>query len=335
MSNLSAEISRIGNTEKVTPRSASSVPRVAVVIPCFNEEAAIGVVVQQFRSVLPEASIYVYDNNSRDRTIEVATRAGAIVRSERRQGKGHVVRRMFGDVDADVYILVDGDATYHAPSAPAMIELLLSERVDMVVGTRRDNAVDAYRPGHRFGNAMLTGSVTRLFGKSFTDMLSGYRVMSRRFVKSFPCLSDGFEIETELTIHCLSLRLPVAELETPYGARPEGSQSKLSTFRDGWRILKMILALWRSERPFQFFFVLAILLSAAGLGVGVPVVVEYLATGLVPRFPSAILAASLQVLAALALSAGLVLDTVSLGRREMKRLMYLSHSDRANARDEA
>jgi len=300
--------------------------RVAVLVPCYNEEAAIGQVVRDFATALPNAAIYVYDNNSKDRTVGVARAAGAMVRHEGRQGKGGVVRRMFADVDTDVYVLVDGDATYDAASAPAMIELLQSQSLDMVVGCRAQGAVEAYRPGHRFGNAMLTGFVSYLFGEQFTDILSGYRVFSRRFVKSFPALSEGFEIETELTVHALELNMPVAEIETPYGARPEGSTSKLSTYRDGFRILRLILSLYRHERPLQFFGILAAALAAISIALAMPIVLEWIRTGLVPRFPTAILSTGIMILAFLSVTAGLVLETVTRGRQETKRLIYLQVS---------
>ena len=298
--------------------------RVAVLVPCFNEEAAVASVVAGFRKALPAADIYVYDNNSKDRTAQVAREAGAEVRSERRQGKGHVVRRMFADIDADIYVLVDGDATYDAPSAPRMIEKLLSEHLDMVVGLRVDQEVAAYRPGHRFGNRMLTGFLSSVFGQAFKDILSGYRVFSRRFVKSFPVLSDGFEIETELTVHALELAMPVAEVETPYYARPEGSVSKLNTYRDGFRILGTILKLYRSEKPLRFFTVIGAFLALVSIGLAIPVVITYLEIGLVPRLPTAVLSMGLMILAVLSVSSGLVLDTVTRGRREMKHLAYLS-----------
>jgi glycosyltransferase involved in cell wall biosynthesis len=298
--------------------------RIAVLVPCFNEEAAVATVVRDFRKALPGAEIFVYDNNSMDRTIEVAREAGAEVRSERRQGKGHVVRRMFADVDADVYVLVDGDATYDAASAPRMIDALISERLDMVVGLRVDQVQAAYRPGHRTGNLMLTGFLSTVFGEAFKDILSGYRVFSRRFVKSFPVLSDGFEIETELTVHALELSLPVAEIETPYYARPEGSFSKLNTWRDGFRILGTILRLYRSEKPLRFFTAIGILLMLLSIALAIPVIVTYLAEGMVPRLPTAVLSMGLMILAVLSVSSGLVLDTVTRGRREMKLLAYLS-----------
>ena len=269
---------------------ASSIPTVAVLIPCHNEEVAIGKVVRDFRSALPDACIYVYDNNSKDRTAEVARDAGAIVRRETLQGKGNVMRRMFADIEADVYVLVDGDDTYDAASAPRLIGELLQNNLDMVNGLRQCEAKEAYRLGHRFGNSLLTGTVSKLFGDRFLDMLSGYRVFSRRFVKSFPALASGFEIETELTIHALELRMPTAELPTPYRARPEGSMSKLRTFRDGFRILRTIAALVKRERPLSLFGGLCALLVGAAVILGIPIVNTFLETGLVPRFPTAILA---------------------------------------------
>ncbi|GLR88762.1 glycosyltransferase family 2 protein [Bradyrhizobium iriomotense] len=298
--------------------------RIAVLVPCYNEEAAVATVVADFRKALPLAEIYVYDNNSRDRTASVAREAGAIVRSERRQGKGHVVRRMFADVEADVYVLVDGDATYDAPSAPRLIDKLLDEHLDMVVGLRVDQGQAAYRLGHRTGNRMLTGFLSSTFGQAFKDILSGYRVFSRRFVKSFPVLSDGFEIETELAVYALELSLPVAEVETPYYARPEGSFSKLNTWRDGFRILGTMLKLYRSERPLRFFTVIGILIALASIILAIPILITYIETGLVPRLPTAVLSMGLMIMALLSVSSGLVLDTVTRGRREMKMLAYLS-----------
>jgi glycosyltransferase involved in cell wall biosynthesis len=301
----------------------SSSMRVAVLVPCFNEEAAIATVIGDFRKALPSAQIYVFDNNSTDRTVAVAGEAGAEVRRERKQGKGHVVRRMFADVDADVYVLVDGDATYDAPSAPRMIEKLVSEHLDMVVGLRLDKEQAAYRRGHRTGNWMLTSFLSSVFGHSFKDILSGYRVFSRRFVKSFPVLSDGFEIETELTVHALELSMPVAEVETPYFARPEGSVSKLNTWSDGFRILATILKLYRSEKPLRFFTLIGIVMALVSIGLAIPVIVTYLEVGLVPRLPTAVLSMGLMIVAVLSVSSGLVLDTVTRGRREMKLLAYL------------
>jgi glycosyltransferase involved in cell wall biosynthesis len=300
--------------------------RIAVLVPCFNEEAAIATVVHDFRMALPNAEIFVYDNNSSDRTIAVAREAGAQVRSERRQGKGHVVRRMFADIDVDIYVLVDGDATYDAASAPRMIDALLAEHLDMVVGLRIDQVRAAYRRGHRTGNRMLTMFLSSVFGAAFKDVLSGYRVFSRRFVKSFPVLSDGFEIETELTVHALELALPAAEIDTPYYARPEGSFSKLNTWRDGLRILSTILKLYRCEKPLRFFTVIGLFLALISLGLAIPVIATYLEQGVVPRLPTAMLSMGLMIVAVLSVSSGLVLDTVTRGRREMKLLAYLAQT---------
>lgn len=304
--------------------AASAAARVAVLLPCYNEAAAIGQTVAAFRAALPDAAIYVYDNNSSDGTAAVAAAAGATVRIERMQGKGHVVRRMFADIDADIYVLADGDATYDAGAALAMIARLADERLDMVVGARQSEVQAAYRRGHRLGNRLLTGCVAWIFGRSFSDILSGYRVFSRRFVKSFPVLAQGFEIETDITVHALELRLPVAEVMTAYAARPEGSASKLSTWRDGWRILTMILNLARTEKPVTFFGLFAALFLATALGLSVDLVATYLDTGLVPRLPTAVLAMGLTLVALLALVCGLILDTVTRGRREIKRLAYLA-----------
>ena len=298
--------------------------RVAVIIPCFNEAVAIGDTVRAFRAALPHAEIYVYDNNSTDRTAAVARAAGAALRTERRQGKGAVVRRMFADVDADVFVMADGDATYDASAAPGMVARLLTEQLDMIVGAREDAVSAAYRPGHRFGNALLTSSVNYLFGRTFSDMLSGYRVFSRRFVKTFPALTQGFEIETEITVHALELGMPVAEVMTPYSARPEGSASKLSTYRDGWRIVRLIIHLFRQERPVQLYASVAAALATLALALSVPLVATYVETGLVPRVPTAILCTGLILLAVLSGMCGLILDTVTRGRREIKRLAYLA-----------
>jgi len=299
--------------------------RVAVLLPCYNEEAAVGATVAAFRAALPDATIYVYDNNSGDRTVELAQKAGAIVRTERQQGKGHVVRRMFADIDADVYVMADGDLTYDATAAPGLVAMLIDEQLDMVVGARRHEVEDAYRGGHVLGNRVFTGLLASLFGRSFSDIFSGYRVFSRRFAKSFPVLSAGFEIETEMSVHALELRMPVGEVVTAYGARPEGSESKLSTYRDGWRILKTIAVLYRIERPVLFFGGIAALLIVAAIVLSVPLVITYLDTGLVPRFPTAILATGLVIVAVLSFFAGLILDTVTRGRREMRRLAYLAY----------
>jgi hypothetical protein len=310
------------------PQVEPAQPRIAVLVPCFNEETAVASVIADFRKALPSAEIFIYDNNSSDRTAAVAREAGASVRNERRQGKGHVVRRMFADVDADIYVLVDGDATYDAASAPHMIETLRSDHLDMVVGLRVDQTQAAYRLGHRTGNRLLTGFLSAVFGQAFKDILSGYRVFSRRFVKSFPVLSDGFEIETELSVHALELALPVAELETPYYARPEGSVSKLNTWRDGVRILGTILKLYRSEKPLRFFTAIGAFLTIVSVGLALPILVTYLEEGLVPRLPTAVLSMGLMILAVLSVSSGLVLDTVTRGRREMKLLAYLSQAPR-------
>jgi len=299
-------------------------PRIAVLLPCYNEEAAIAQTIAGFRAALPSATIYVYDNNSRDRTVEVARAAGAVVRSERIQGKGAVVRRMFADIDADIYVMADGDATYDAASAPGLVARMVEEQLDMVVGQRVSEAELAYRRGHRFGNAMLTGMLARLFGRSFSDILSGYRVFSRRFVKSFPVLSVGFEIETEISVHALELKMPCAEVATPYFARPEGSASKLSTYSDGWRILRTIIKLYRIERPLWFFGAIAALFAAAAILLAVPLILTYLDTHQVPRFPTAILSTGLMLLAALNVFTGLILDTVVRGRQEVRRLAYLA-----------
>jgi glycosyltransferase involved in cell wall biosynthesis len=297
---------------------------IAVLVPCFNEETAIGKVVSDFRTALPTATIYVYDNDSTDGTARVAREAGAEVRAEHRRGKGNVVRRMFQDVEADVYVMVDGDDTYDASVAPALVARLVDEDLDMVVGRRVETHEAAYRAGHRLGNAVLTGLVRWLFGAKIVDMLSGYRVFSRRFVKSFPSFSREFEIETELTVHAMQMRMPVAELDTSYKERPPGGASKLRTFRDGWRILLTITNLMRNERPLLFFTLVGLAVSAVALALGIPIFLDWLDTGLVPRFPTAILAMGLAVIAVLCVATGLVLDLVSHVRRETKRLAYLA-----------
>jgi glycosyltransferase involved in cell wall biosynthesis len=296
---------------------------VAVLIPCFNEAAAIAEVVAGFRKALPMARVLVFDNNSTDDTVAIAQRAGAETRHVTRQGKGNVVRRMFADVEADVYLLVDGDATYDAASAPLLVDRLLADGLDMVVGARKDSQIEAYRPGHRLGNRVLTEFVAQVFGRAFNDILSGYRVFSRRFVKSFPALSIGFEIETELTIHALELRMPIAEVETPYYARPAGSASKLNTWRDGARIFRMILRLYQLQRPLAFFSCIAAVLATVAIVLAIPIVVTFIQTGLVPRLPTAVLSTGLMLLASLSLTCGLILDNVTRGRQEMKRLFYL------------
>ncbi|MGH7154156.1 MAG: glycosyltransferase family 2 protein, partial [Acetobacteraceae bacterium] len=292
--------------------------------PCCNEEAAIPAVVSGFRAALPGAVIYVYDNNSHDRTIAVARAAGAVVRREGLQGKGHVVRRMFADIDADVFVLVDGDDTYEAAAAPEMVAMLLDEQLDMVTAARETEQSEAFRRGHRGGNALLAGIVRWVFGKRVRDVLSGYRVFSRRFVKSFPALASGFETETEFTVHALELRLPIGETLTRYRARPAGSSSKLRTWADGARILRTILLLLKEERPLPFFGGVGAMLLLAGLGAALPVVVEFLHSGLVPRLPTAVLATGLVLLAFLSFACGLILDSVARGRKEIKRLAYLA-----------
>ena len=304
--------------------SLSPALEIAVLVPCFNEAAAIGKVVADFRAALPAATIYVYDNDSTDGTVRVAREAGAEVRAEHRRGKGNVVRRMFQDVEADVYVMVDGDDTYDASVAPRLVARLLDENLDMVVGRRVETHQAAYRAGHRFGNALLTGLVRWLFDARIVDMLSGYRVFSRRFVKSFPSSSREFEIETELTVHAMQMRMAVAELDTDYKERPPGGASKLRTFRDGWRILLTITNLMRNERPLMFFSLLGVALAAIALVLGIPVVLDWLDTGKVPRLPTAILGMGLAVIAVLCVATGLILDLVSHVRRETKRLAYLA-----------
>lgn len=301
-----------------------SAPQIAVLIPCYNEAVAIPRVVAAFRAALPDATIHVYDNNSTDGTRAAAEAAGALVRTEPQQGKGNVVRRMFADIEADIYVLVDGDDTYDAAAAPAMVAMLQGDRLDMVTAIRVTEIVAAYRPGHRFGNLMLTGMVRLIFGDRITDMLSGYRAFSRRFVKSFPALAHGFETETEFTVHALELRLPVGEIQTAYKDRPPGSVSKLNTIRDGIRILRTIMALIQRERPLAFFGLAGLAMMAVAVGLFIPVLAEFLRTGLVPRLPTAILSAGLVLGGLLSLAAGLILDTVTRGRLEAKRIAYLA-----------
>ncbi len=296
----------------------------AVLIPCRNERVAIGGVVAGFRAALPDAAIYVYDNHSTDGTADAARAAGAIVRFEALAGKGNVVRRMFADIEAEIYLLVDGDGTYDPATAPAMVAALADGPLDMVTGSRVAAQPDAWRSGHHFGNVLLTSLVSRIFGARVSDVLSGYRVFSRRFVKSFPALASGFETETEFTVHALELAMPVGELPTQYRERPAGSNSKLRTYIDGWRILGTILRLVKDQRPLQFFSVASALLLGIGLGLGLPVVVEYLHTHLVPRLPTAVLATGFIGLACLSSACGLILDSVARGRKEIKRLAYLA-----------
>jgi glycosyltransferase involved in cell wall biosynthesis len=301
-------------------------PSVAVLVPCYNEEVAIGQVVADFRAALPDAIVYVYDNRSTDKTSEVARAAGAVVRKELRPGKGNVVRRMFQDIEADIYVMVDGDDTYQASVAPALIAKLVEDNLDMVVGKRVETHQEAYRPGHRLGNRVLTGLVRRLFGRSIEDMLSGYRVFSRRFVKSFPSSAREFEIETELTVHALQMRMAIAEVDTDYKERPPGSVSKLRTFRDGWRILLTIMNLMRNERPLLFFSLIGTFLVAVAIALGIPLFLEYERTGLVPRLPTAVLCTGLTLTAVVSAATGLILDTVCHVRRETKRLAFLQHA---------
>ena len=299
-------------------------PRIAVLVPCYNEDATIAEVVRDFRAILPGATIYVYDNNSRDQTMLRAREAGAVVRREPRQGKGNVVRRMFADIEADIFVLVDGDATYDASAAPQLIQAMIEGGADLVTGRRVHTDAAAYRPGHVLGNRLLTGLTGLLFEVRIADMLSGYRVFSRRFVKSFPFTAEGFGIETELTVHAMRLMMPTLEIDTHYKERPVGSVSKLNTWRDGLRILRTIVHLMREERPLMFFSAFFLVLAAASLLVGAPVVAEYLKTGLVPRLPTAVLAMGLMLLGFLLLTAGLILDTVTRGRWEQKRMAYLA-----------
>jgi len=300
---------------------------IALIVPCYNEEKSIATVLRDFKRALPALHLYVFDNNSSDKTTAIARQEGAAVVHVPLRGKGNVVRRMFADVEADIYVMVDGDATYEANAVTKLIDKLLDEQLDMVVGCREtpsELASKAYRQGHQWGNRLLTQSVVRIFGGGFTDMLSGYRVFSRRYVKSIPALSHGFEIETELTVHALELRMPYGELNTKYGARPEGSESKLSTYKDGWKILKTIGRLYVSERPFSFFGIVALIIACIAIIISIPVLLEYFRAGVVPRFPTAILSASMMVCALLSFACGLILDNVTRGRHEMKRLTYLA-----------
>jgi glycosyltransferase involved in cell wall biosynthesis len=299
-------------------------PTIAVIIPCLNESASIGKVVSEFRAALPDARIFVYDNGSSDDTVGVARAAGAVVRRESIRGKGNVVRRMFADVEADVFVLADGDDTYDAGAAPMLVDMLLKETLDMVNAVRQTKTDAAYRRGHVFGNRLLTGLVATFFGSRLSDLLSGYRVFSRRFVKSFPALATGFEIETELSIHALQLRMPIGEQITNYRERGAGSSSKLNTYRDGFRILRTIAYLVKEEKPLAFFFVMGILLALISMGLGIPVIIEFMRTQLVPRLPTALLAAVVAVLSFVSFTCGLILDSVARGRAEARRLAYLS-----------
>ena len=323
------------NTERIIPRSSAenrsrtstgpaAEARIAVLVPCYNEAATIVPVVESFRAVLPGATVYVYDNNSNDDTASLAAAAGAVVRVERRQGKGYVVRRMFADIDADCYILVDGDDTYDASVAARLVAMVIGEGYDFVNVARVSTATNAYRPGHRLGNRVLTQMVRSFFGRETSDMLSGYKALSQRFVKSFPAMSGGFETETELTVHALEMCMPMGEIAAPYRERPAGSLSKLRTYRDGARILMLIARLIKDERPLPFFGSLGVLFGLAGLLAGLPVVLTFFETGLVPRLPTAVLSVGMVLVGLLSLFAGLILDVVTKARQEFKRLMYLS-----------
>jgi Glycosyl transferase family 2 len=338
-------VATIGRGGRALERTAASADRlksriepivrkhdIVVLVPCFNEELTVGQTVAAFREALPSATVYVYDNNSTDRTARVAQAAGAIVRNEPRQGKGNVVRRMFADLDADIFVLVDGDATYEAQAAPRMVRRAIEDNLDFVNGARVSRSLEAYRRGHRFGNKVLTALVRKIFGRQFTDMLSGYKVFSRRYVKSFPATSRGFEIETELTVHALELRMPCAEEFTIYGERPSGSASKLSTFRDGARILRLIFDLVRNERPLQFFGLVGAVLILTAVALAVPLAHTYLETGLVPRLPTAVLDVGLIIVGFLSCLAGLILDVVATMRNEVKRLAYLYYPPVSAAR---
>lgn len=314
--------------ESISPAGHDKQPqpdkRIAILVPCYNEALTIATIVRDFRACLPQAQVYVFDNNSTDNTAQIARAAGAIVRSVPMQGKGSVVRRMFADIEADAYVMIDGDDTYDASAAPVLVAKLLEEGLDMVVGNRVSAEQGAYRFGHRFGNGLLTGFVSLIFGRTFTDILSGYRVFSRRYVKSFAAHSAGFEIETELTVHALELRMPVAEVETVYGARPEGSVSKLSTYRDGFRILLTIVRLFKSEKPLAFFSLGFAAFALTAIDLAMPLVTTYLATGLVPRLPTAVLCAALMLFGVVLLSCGIILDAVTKSRVEQKRFAYLA-----------
>jgi glycosyltransferase involved in cell wall biosynthesis len=318
------ESSHLRSTDQIAAKSDWSDLRIAVLVPCYNEEVAIGTVIRDFGEALPTATVYVYDNNSVDRTIEVANSAGAVVRTEIRQGKGFVVRRMFADIDADVYLMVDGDDTYNAKVAPQLVQTLVTQGLDVVNAARQQVDDSAYRPGHKFGNWMLSRLVRSLFGDEFRDMLSGYRVFSRRFVKSFPAMSVGFEVETELTIHALELGMPSMEIQTDFKDRPTGSSSKLRTFSDGFRILWTIIKLLKQERPMVLFGLASLILAALSVQLAYPVLITFLETGLVPRLPTAVLATGMMLLAFLCLFCGLILDTVTHGRKEAKRMCYLA-----------
>ncbi len=309
------------------PRSATepAAPRIAVTIPCYNEAITIAKVIEDFRRALPEAEIYVFDNNSSDNTAQIAADAGAIVRTETQQGKGYVVRRIFADIEADIYIMADGDDTYDASLAPVLVELLNKNHVDMVVGTRAGVTEDAGREGHAFGNKLFNKLYNTLFGNQFTDIFSGYRVFTRRFVKSFPAVSAGFEIETEMSVHCSQLGIPILERPTPYGVRPEDSHSKLRTFHDGFRILGMFAMLAKETRPAAFFGVIGVALAVFAALLFAPVAYTYAQTGMVPRLPTAVLAMGLVVTGTITAVCGLILDSLARARIEAKRSVFLSY----------
>ena len=298
---------------------------IAVLIPCYNEEKSIVKVINDFKKYLPEAEIYVYDNNSTDKTFELATKAGAIVRKEQMQGKGNVIRRMFADIDADIYVMTDGDETYDIKRAPELISTLKENQIDMLVGSRKETNLECYRSGHRFGNVLLTKLVQTFFHHKLKDMLSGYRVFSKRFVKTFPAQSMGFEIETELTVYALSSKLPIMEVETDYFARPQGSFSKLSTYRDGIRILKTIITLVKEERPLLFFSLIALFFFAIAVGLSLPILVEYIKSGLVPRLPTAVLITGISICSVVCMLIGFVLDSIANAKKEARRQAYLRY----------
>ncbi|MEE2878067.1 MAG: glycosyltransferase [Pseudomonadota bacterium] len=315
----------VANVRTPMQQSEAAQPRIAVVLPCYNEAATIASVIEAFRSALPDAEIYVFDNNSTDGTAEIARRAGASVRSETRQGKGYVVQRIFADVEADIYVMADGDGTYDAALAPTLVELMKRNHVDMVVGTRANVTKDAGRGGHAFGNRIFNMLFNAMFGRQFTDIFSGYRVFSRRFAKSFPAVSGGFEIETEMSVHACQIGVPTLERPTPYGVRPEDSTSKLRTFRDGFRILGLFLTLAKETRPAAFFGAIGLILAFVALGLAAPLAVTYLETGLVPRMPTAILATGLVVIGTVSTVCGLILDSLARSRVEAKRSVFLSY----------
>lgn len=317
-------VEQLPTVRAAPPSDPASLLEIAVLIPAFDEAAAIFQVVSEFRAALPHARVYVYDNNSRDDTVGLAASAGAIVRRERLQGKGNVVRRMFADVDADLYLMVDGDGTYDASSAPLLVAAMIAEGADMVNAVRVPTQDQTWRPGHRWGNRLLSRIVAWIFGDRVSDMLSGYRLFSRRYVKSFPALSSGFEIETELTVHALEQRMPMAQVETPYRDRAVGSVSKLRTFRDGFRILGTIIRLLMRERPTTFYGAVAGALATISIVLAIPLLVTFVETGLVPRFPTAILCTGIMLLASLSFTVGVILDNVTHHRRETRRLAYLA-----------